>query len=294
MYMLYGFCDKARGKYLPTVRIRDRLSEMRKNVQTAGEDEYKRLLVKTVTSLVDDITLGRCKRPGKISLLEAARQMLDERINSAMRRNTPTEYNMQVLVKVLISEDQSVYYNILAQNRVLQNAAFSDGLKPCHVKNNESPDTEVWEKLQNAEKEYPSMTVQLFPCGNVKVDGDKLVFPKVMERAQIIARHRMQNVLLSAYASDPNNIPPEKLMEYMDEALTAFSSDRVKSEYNTYVSQLLGILQNITMSYIQADPSAASEKQSDSNGDAVENDYKFSAGGEESMDSANRDNPHEN
>ncbi len=258
MAILYGFSDRAIGEYLPTLRIRDRLAEMKKKVRAAGDAEYKRLLSKEVTALVDNIATGVVPRPG-IPIVEEARNLLDARINTAIGRKVPTEFNMRAEVKVIIAPDLSVFYSVTAQNRAIRTAIFSDGLKPCHVKSEDSPNMALWSELLEYEKEVPTLNAFLYPQDTVSVNAADLTFPSVYQRANILARHRMQNIYLSAYSLEPQ-IPQNKLMAYLDEALEALSLQN-SSEYRDYVCQLKAILPEITAELITKTPDKSDSEQ---------------------------------
>lgn len=228
-------------------------------VTKQGTTHYHKLLSEEVQTLIDDISLNILQRPTDLSLLEVAKKELDAKIAYATGRLLPTRYNLYASVQIMLMDSQT--YIKFQSSTPLYKSALSKvkGLTSYSYDSRGSTGQEergeTWNKLMEkyAGQNAPACTVQLFPRGPIDVDPAMLKFDSPLQRARIIARHNLTNQLLGMYGSG-KEIPPYKLMQYMDLALEDLTQQNIKREMQNMVAHLQTILINITTALVTETP----------------------------------------
>lgn len=244
--------------------VENALILMQQTIEKIAVKKYHELLSEEVEILIDNISLNIIPRPTDRTVLDIAQESLNQKIAYASGNNLPIEYNMNVSVHVLTSEDYTYFRLNAAYDIYHKELSKLPGLIPCSVRNGEgsAENKEIWEYLM---KKYetgiqPCIT-QLFPKGPIAVDKKKLKFSSPLQRSKRIARHNLTNKYLAMYAGN-KEIPNYKLMEYMDRSLEALTSlPRSKSELTQMEVQLRTILPNITIELVDSLPELASQAE---------------------------------
>jgi hypothetical protein len=259
MFEIIGF--KITGTNLK--RANNILDKARKRVREAVTEEYNRLLAYEVTELVDDIAMGMAPRPD-IPIIDAACDTLNERIRYA-GMGMDIEYNLEVSGS-LMTDGTDTYLLLHTKNQYLIEAfaGSSSEIINCSVKSQssailgeEAEETDIvrkWKELMNKYGDNLTLTaMNVVLSGPVRVDDSRLVFPSPAERAGTRARHSLENKLLSMYACG-REIPPHKLMEYIDRALIASTTEENGAAIDEMAVRLTAVLPNITVELIRRDP----------------------------------------
>ena len=239
--VIYGF----RIKSLDINEIMNSLNKVRQKIIKITNNEYHRLLSEEIMFLVDRVALNEIKRDPNVSIYDGAIQNVNERINRNETINSSTPYNLRVYVHIL-SDEEYTYIKLNCQNPIFVKAF--DGLEDYSLneiecEDNHNAKTIVWNKLHKKYKDIEPMVVSLTQEPNI--DKSKLKFEDVKLRAEIIARHSITNQLLSMI-SGGREIPPLRLMEYIDEALQIFSkNEAIQKDYRDKVTKLMRILPDL-------------------------------------------------
>lgn len=229
--------------------IMSSLDKVRGKIARITEREYNRLLSEEITFLVDKVSLNEIQRANDISIYDGAVQNVNERVNRDETLNSNTPYNFRIFVHVL-TEGEYTYLKVNCQNNILIKAF--DGLEDYSLNEIECEDqhnakTILWQKLHKKYKNVEPMVISLTQAA--APDKSKLKFASVKLRAEAEATHSILNRLLSEI-SGGREIPPIRLMDYLDEALQTFEhSENVKKDYSDCLSRLIGILPDLTKDY---------------------------------------------
>lgn len=234
---------------------------------------YHTQLSKEIEILVDDIALNIQPRPSDISILDAARAILNMKIAYATAKNNPTQYNYFVSVNVMYSGEKT-YIKFNSENNIYKKQLQKiEELVPFSMDDKDAPlisaEREgVWKALmEKYSRGVQPLSAQLFPIGEFELNEKALKFSSPNKRAQAIARHNLTNKYISMFAQE-NEIPNFKLMEYMDEALLLLSEPKGKEELELLTNDLKqkNLLPNITLAIITRDPNEEAEKTLEPNG----------------------------
>jgi hypothetical protein len=252
-------------------RIEKILHEARKNVAEAETEIFAQLLSREITVLIDDISMNIVPRPN-IPLLIAAEQMLMEKIRFAGAGAT-TEYNLEVSANIL-TDDKDTFVLLHAKNQMLIDAFQStngivdytvqtppSALSPEFTgKQEETKEMKKWSRLRTKYGDNLVLTTMSAVLSSpVVLDETRLAFESPASRAGVRARHTITNRMLSMYASG-KEIPPYKLMEYMDCAYeAAMASEENQALIEDMAIKLATVLPNITLELIKYDPRAPIE-----------------------------------
>jgi hypothetical protein len=246
-------------------RIFNILDKAREAVREMETEVYNKLLAIEITELVDDVSTRSIQRP-EIPIIDAAIGILNEKIRFA-GMGADTEYNLEVSANVL-TDGKDTYIILRAKNKELieafegsspeildysveapKNYILGDEPKPTAI-------TKKWNELRDRYGDNLMLTAaSVILSGPVQVDMARLYFASPAERATTRARRAVANRLLSLYAGG-KEIPPYKLMEYMENAFAALLSEESEYAIKEAESRLITILPNITLDMIKLDPRA--------------------------------------
>lgn len=218
------------------------INRVREKIKAITDREYHKLLSEEITFLADKVALNIIPKDTSMSIFDGAVQNIDERIRKSAVLNDHSKYNLNVFVNILPYEEYT-YIKLNCQNESFIKAfkdleEYSLTETECLDKNNQK--NIVWQALHKMYKDREPMAVNL-TC-TTDIDREKLKFESVKMRAEIEARHSIINNIL-ATISGGREIPPIRLMSYMDEALEIFTKNsEVKKEFNEKVMKLSELL----------------------------------------------------
>lgn len=246
----------------PTLEeMEDLLGEMQAALFKKAETEYHRLLSAEIMDLVDDMALNIRERPGNISILDFARNILDERINAAMRMQAPTAYNMSAMANVFPELEKRKYCYILlsAPNPVFYKALRAiERLRPYDVSPvqdtaEQKKRAEEWKRAMELHREIPPMGVQFRLAENFTFQEKRLKFEGPYKRAEKRARWQFLNQRLGMFGMG-QNIPNFKLMPYLDWAMEEYLRTEFRGELMEMKQRLRLLLPAITPDLLRAVP----------------------------------------
>ena len=209
-------------------KTEDVLSQVKKLVNQLVRKRYIDLLSREIEVYIDDMVLNHFNRPEK-SIFECVKEILNKKIAVSIAHKDNNEYNLSCSVNVLTFENDT-YIELLSGTEMYDNVFPKiDGIEDMSIEDDDlmldSDDNkyELWKKIANKYKHENVLGMRIYPsctgnegCNNISFEDLHFNSPEV--RAETRARHHLTNVLLSGYASG-EQIPPHKLMEYMDYAL---------------------------------------------------------------------------
>ncbi|NLZ69672.1 MAG: hypothetical protein GX903_11855 [Spirochaetales bacterium] len=235
-------------------------------VANEAKRNYKLLLSREITNLVDNIALNVIQRPSNdMSILDLAINMLNERIAFASTTHTANEYDFSVFMYIMKDEtDSNITYIKLSScspdfkkclNRIDGLAPYSLTDKDVCLDNDRS---EKWTQLHKMYEKYTPITVQLFTANEInwEIKPDTLAFFSPKDRAFVKARHNLTQKLLNQYGNN-GQIPNFRFMEYLDEATSRLANEQYEDEFAHYQADLLKILPVIDEKLITSIPGAA-------------------------------------
>lgn len=232
------------------------IAKAKSEIMKIAERHYRNLLSTELENLIDGIILGTEPEPVDISLFDFAVNRLNQRIATASARKVNTEYNMTASAN-LFSYKNDTYIELVALTE-LYDRVFDEipGVENYGVRLQETfipeddPKADVWKNIIEKYKTESTFVIRLYPVYQMTQPSfEQLSFHSVKERAEKLARHYLTNVLLSAY-SGGEQIPPHKLMEYMDCALLRASDEALVSVLEEKEKQLMTTLLEITSDII--------------------------------------------
>jgi len=250
---------KTKGKDIR--RIEDILNKARSKIQKEIVAIYHEMLSTEIADVVDDIAEKLIERPDA-SILKVAENMLNKRINLA-NRGLNTEYNLEASVFVL-TDDKDTYYILNARNpRLIEAFGKVSGIEPYTLKSSlslvgeEKEETEKEKKWNELKVKYgnnmPEIAMKAMLSSPIYLDTSLLEFASVSERAEVRARHKHTNYLLSQYASN-EAIPPHRLMPLFDLAIERLTDIESQEFLKFHTGELRMTLPEITLELISFDP----------------------------------------
>lgn len=235
------------------IKIETILRDLRNKCKKKMKKEYTNLLREEIENLFDDISLNKMPRPDG-NIFEIAKQILDDKIKNASLKQLPVEYNFNISVNILIDSDNITYFKVNSNNFIYDDAFKSIGdLNEYSLDMNESVSADnsktiVWNRLMNfySSNDNAPLSVNLIAgFEDVDVDMEKLSFTEPKKRAKTLARQEMTTRLINMYANG-GQIPPHKLMTYIDMALSRLSYNQtIIDEMDNIYKELVKILQPI-------------------------------------------------
>lgn len=270
-------------------KIEKILRTAKANLREAAETEYHRMLSQEICELVDDITLGVMQRP-EFPLLEAATNLLNDKIGRAEMSSSGTEYDLRAGVSI-IPDKQYTYFILTVSNPALEEAfRSSPNIEDYRVTEEElrhdvrTAAAAKWDELRKRCDNAPSMLSATL-TNRMTVDPEKLKFESPVVRAKTRARRNLTARLLNQYACG-KEIQSTQLMSMMDMALAKLMDEDIQTELNESAAHLTGSLAVITMELIMHDPRKPAERTFDAE-DEIEDKHvdEHNADAEESANS---------
>ncbi len=225
--------------------IETTISKIRQKLDKTVNNEYKKLVAEEVAFLVDQVALGVLNRDNNLTIYDAALRNVNTRITQAEFRNIASKYNLKCFGHIL-SDGEYIYIKVICPNKKLLSAfkGIEDySLNEIECEDKRNAKTLKWTELHKVYSKNEPVAID-FTLNLIKdiEHGDlKSLYPKKMERAESEARHSILSKILGQISSG-EQIPPFRLMSYMDEAIDIFSNNvEYKNEYNEKVTKLLQI-----------------------------------------------------
>jgi hypothetical protein len=242
-------------------KIEDILNKARSKIQKEIISIYHEMLSTEIADVVDDIQERLVERPN-VSILKVAENMLNKRISLA-NRGLNTEYNLEASVFVL-TDDKDTYYLLKAKNPRLKEVfgkvsgietyILESSLSLVGTEKEETEKTKKWNELKaKYGQNMPEIAMKAMLSSPIYLDTSLLKFASVGERAEVRARHKYTNGLLSQYANN-EAIPPNRLMPLLDLAVDRLTDIESQEWLKFHAGELRGILEEITLEMIMLDP----------------------------------------
>lgn len=234
-------------------------TEIKKKIEVSANAEYKKLLTGELETLIDDIALNMTQRPTDISLIDAAKNKLNNKIAYASSHNIPTKFNFEVSAHVMFFKDDT-YIKFNAVHNIYKNEIGRiRGLEyfPCTT---ETENEKIWTDIVKRYSDgLDPFGIRLFAKFK-DIEPETMKFDSPIKRAKVRARHNLTNRYLGMYSCG-QQIPNYKLMEYMDEAFEALTELHSSAdELRQMEIELQKILPKITTELITAIPSETTTK----------------------------------
>ena len=219
---------------------------------------YEKLVKWQVERIVDEIALNQIRRPEQCSILDMAIKEVQRRIVYAEKRMQCTEFNLYIGVHVLIGKSNNkpiIYLKMICPNDI-----YSKQLKTIpelvpydiyesDLQDKHSEKNHFWEMLIEKYSSTTPLTATLINYGELTIDPEKLSYRIPEERAKDIAKEKILNQLLAAYACD-QEIPPNKLMEYTLQSMGRLNYKDIKNMIENEKDVLKQILPEIDMDLV--------------------------------------------
>ena len=242
-------------------KVEKLLYDARCNLALAEAEEYHRLLSDELNHLITDISLNVVPRP-EVSILDAAVNILNGKIQQAETMNLGTEYDLRSGVSVMPDKDDKCVYLIFnASNASLEEAfAETEGIEDFTVEisesteNTESTRARKWGELQQRYRDKPILLNAALTT-TVKVNPNLLRLDDKETRATVRARHHVMGHYMQMY-SGGREIQPAQLMYITDLALTRLVTPEGTAEMEQKKDQLMTILTDVSLEDIMRDPKA--------------------------------------
>lgn len=223
------------------------LSQARKRVMEAQKEEFHRLLAEEITTIVDDIALNIV--PEQEEIMKQAETILRQKIGFASYHGYNNEYNFEVRAS-MIPDKASTYLMLYCPSDYVRDIfAKSNGIidysTACVKEESEQKKREnKWRDLEKEYGENNPLIIKSYLSGEITVDIKLLHFMSPKDRAYIYARHKLMNLRLNMFASG-KEIPPSKLMQYMDKVLESMLYENTEDEIQKIAEAIIPALPKI-------------------------------------------------
>lgn len=202
------------------------LRKVESKLQKHTNKEYAAMLGEEIELICDNITMNVLKRNDNKPIVYVAKEQLDKRIQNAKQIGASTRCNLSVYVHVMCFENDT-YFKVIAENKELLKAFHIAELKDISLSESECKDTnntktELWTTLHEMYKNTQPVSLNL--SKTPEFIPEKILFTPVKQRAALLARHAVTNKILNQL-SGGEQIPPYRLMTYMDKALEMITSE---------------------------------------------------------------------
>ena len=247
------------------IEVEELVQKLREMVCIQGAKIYTGLLANEIEMLVDEIALNVTQRP-QTSIFNAAKQALDQKISNATGRNLLLPYNFGIQLAVYTYKG-SVYIGMNTNNERLVEAMkrAPAGLADFSVRD-DAPDTSemksretVWNEIMGIYSgvERKPLVYQFLACEGANPSWKKISekFHSRTERAETRIRYQQTNHLLNMIGMN-QQIPPHKLMPYIDEAFSYLDDKAIRADAERMMPQAMQTIVNITEEMVMLDPSA--------------------------------------
>lgn len=244
--------------------VEEAIQKLKNFICIQGVKLYTTLLANEIETLVDEIALNVVPRP-QISIYMAAKQALDQKVSNATGRGLLIPYNFGIQLAVYSYKD-AVYIKMNTNNERLIDtlkkpptglANFSlhdDRLDNAEEKSHEA----IWNEIMNIyHGDKIPLIYQFVACAGANPAWKKLSekFRSRNERAAVRIRYQQTNQLLNMIGMN-QQIPPHKLMPYLDEAFAYLGDKAIQADAERMMPQALQTIVNITEEMVMRDPSA--------------------------------------
>lgn len=229
------------------------MTRLQEEVALKGKRLYATLLAQEIETWVDDIALHVIPCPEK-PIYDMAVQALDEKISVATGRGLPIPYNFGVQVAIFTYKGET-YFKLNVNNDVLaQTIKVVPELTDFSLQEEELGGEEnrrrgmIWSEIMEIYSNGNNPLVKsLYPCGPITPEWVTIAskFHSREQRAQYRIRHQLTSSMLN-WIGMGKEIPPHRLMPYMDEALELLGTPTVKAEMQKMLPQLLQSIITIT------------------------------------------------
>ncbi|MCR5480475.1 MAG: hypothetical protein K6F27_11560 [Ruminococcus sp.] len=240
-------------------KVEEVIAQAKKEIKTEAQRLYNNLLAREIENLTDDIILGAHENDRIVCIYDAAIEILNRKIAVAIANGFDTEFNFGAALNIFSYNNRTYiqlathmfqFYEIL---KSIPNLIDLSILSTNDEKSN-AERTEIWQSIIKKYGENACIKITAFPTANVpfeKPDFNELHFETPISRATTRARYRLTNHFLTQYAGG-GEIPPHKLMEYLDSALLKVSEHNSKDILEQFKIELLNYLPVIHEKYVMA------------------------------------------
>lgn len=234
-------------------RIERFIKKIKVEVKDKAQQLYNQLLSHEIQIMIDETVLGLHDNDRIESIFDEAVKLLNKKIAVTIAKGFDTEYNLGMALNVF-NYNGEVYIEAATHNRDLfdsifnlKNEKFSDMSFNSEKQDPENRHkSEIWKNIIEEYKDHSCLTVKICPLSSFdKPDYSDLNFDSTGKRAELLARQRLCNRYLNMYAGG-GDIPPSKLMEYMEQSLSKILTPEAKGLIDQYTSELNRILPEIT------------------------------------------------
>lgn len=242
--------------------IEDLLQKLQSLIIIQGHKLYTEQLANEIEMMFDDISLNVIQRPN-IPIYDAARQQLDQRISNASGRGLPLPYNHAIQMAVFTHKD-CVYVRLNTNNEKLVKALKKApaGMKDFSLYDDRHDNTEqkareaVWNEIMEVYSgERKPLVRQLIACEGADPTWASIAekFHSRLDRIDYRVRYQQTNSLLNLLGMG-QQIPPHKLLPYLDEALMLLDNDGIKADARRMRQQATQMIINITEELVKLNP----------------------------------------
>ena len=240
-------------------KVEEVIAQAKKGIKTEAQRLYNNLLAREIENLTDDIILGAHENDRIVCIYDASIEILNRKIAVAIANGYDTEFNFGAALNIFSYNNRTYvqlathmfqFYEIL---KSIPNLIDLSILSTNDEKSN-AERTEIWQSIIKKYGENACIKITAFPTANVpfeKPDFNELHFETPISRATTRARYRLTNHYLTQYAGG-GEIPPHKLMEYLDSALLKVSEHNSKDILEQFKIELLNYLPVIHEKYVMA------------------------------------------
>lgn len=240
-------------------KVEEVVAQAKKGIKTEAQRLYNNLLAREIENLTDDIILGAHENDRIVCIYDASIEILNRKIAVAIANGYDTEFNFGAALNIFSYNNRTYvqlathmfqFYEIL---KSIPNLIDLSILSTNDEKSN-AERTEIWQSIIKKYGENACIKITAFPTANVpfeKPDFNELHFETPISRATTRARYRLTNHYLTQYAGG-GEIPPHKLMEYLDSALLKVSEHNSKDILEQFKIELLNYLPVIHEKYVMA------------------------------------------
>lgn len=240
-------------------KVEEVIAQAKKGIKTEAQRLYNNLLAREIENLTDDIILGAHENDRIVCIYDASIEILNRKIAVAIANGYDTEFNFGAALNIFSYNNRTYvqlathmfqFYEIL---KSIPNLIDLSILSTNDEKSN-AERTEIWQSIIKKYGENACIKITAFPTANVpfeKPEFNELHFETPISRATTRARYRLTNHYLTQYAGG-GEIPPHKLMEYLDSALLKVSEHNSKDILEQFKIELLNYLPVIHEKYVMA------------------------------------------
>lgn len=231
------------------------LYEMRDIIQKRASVAYGELVKWQTERIVDEIALNQIRRPEDCSILDMAAKEVRRRIIDAEKYMRCTEFNLYIGTQVLTGTYEKkpvLYLKIICQNDIYSKYLKKiEELIPMDIteedlKAGNNAKKALWESMEQKYQTDIPLIGTLIQYDELAIHPENFQFRSPKERASDIAKEKILNQLLAAYACD-QQVPPNKLMEYTLQGINRLKYKDIQYLLGCeeeHLSQILPVIDN--------------------------------------------------